>query len=891
MVDLWPRLTVWARTPLCQGTLLLILLVTVFLYKPLFTGEILTSSDVLYELDPLWQSLAPVGFTASENGTVSDQVALFYPWQAYTREALGRGQWAFWNPPLWNPYVNSGHPFVGNLQSALYDPLHLLSLLVPFPQSLAVLAWLRLFVAGFFTLCLALELGLSRRAAYLAMIVFTFAMPQIVWLGYTKASVLAWLPALWFFSARLIRRGSWRDVAWLAFAMTAQLMGGHPEGSIYVQIGWGTFALYGLWYLWRHTQQPPLRATLQLGLAGVLGVGLSAVQWLPVLETILQSKAITLRNQFVFDWKPLLFQWDEWVGGITLLIPNFFGNPRFDTYWYPLSYSNFNEQNFFMGITTLALALLAMAAGRAVIPSNISLDRVAQNDFWQMPRLWEGPGAYFAWLGIIGTGLALSLPGFTLLAELPGLHLVSPGRWRGIVLAAVALLAGYGLDRYLAALVDESSPGDAANAQPWREQTLRRWLWIVGTLGMLSSLGALAAWMLLRVNYARVLSLAQTQASAAQADPLNFRTYDEYLAVATQRLEYLLMSLQPTHWPTYMPLWIAIFLIGVHLLLRRWKMPAPRRAALMGGLLLLLVLVELWRVAYDYNPAIARTDVFPTPPLIEELRQHVAANTAQVEPFRIVGINRVLSPNLNMVFRLEDVRGYEPSGTERYNDLMARVDGVIFLYPVILFRHAQSPLLDFLNVKYAFSDVPLDAPWELIAQEGGIMLYLNPEALPRAFLVYDVQPVTTPSESLALTLSADFDVRQQVVIEAATASAGQALALLQPPASPGRSTITRYAPGEIALDVESATEGMLVLSTSYAAGWRATLDGAETPLYVANHAFHAIRVPSGSHTVVFTYAPVSATMGAWISGGCLAFLLALLAWPYRKATKGVPKLP
>jgi hypothetical protein len=303
---------------------------------------------------------------------------------------------------------------------------------------------------------------------------------------------------------------------------------------------------------------------------------------------------------------------------------------------------------------------------------------------------------------------------------------------------------------------------------------------------------------------------------------------------------------------------------------------------------LLAVLGELWYVAYDYTPSIARQDVLPTPPLIEKVRQDAAAQVTNLQdmnkadPFRVVGMNRVLTPDVNMVFGLEDVRGYEPSGAARYFQLMARVDGALPLYPILLFSHAQSPLLDFLNVRYAFSDVPLAAPWEIIAEEDTVGLYTNPEALPRAFLVYAAQLARTKNDSLSLTLDPNFDFRHNVVLEVTDDAEVKALASLQPPLSPGRSTITHYAPGEIVVDVESEAEGILVSSESYVSGWKATIDGIDAPLYVANHAFHATRIPAGNHTVTFTYAPTSVTVATWISSSCLILLLALLIGPHRK---------
>jgi hypothetical protein len=197
----------WLRKPFCQGFLLLVILITLFLGKPLFGDQPLLAADLLFHLDPLWQPLAPLGFTEASNQVLSDQVFEFYPWKKFIREELAQNRL-----PLWNPYVNSGHPLLANAQSALFDPFNLLALLWPLNKSFVVVAFLRLLCAGTFTLLLALELRMSRWSAYLAMVIFTFAGPQVVWLLYPKASVLVWLPALLFLSARLIRTGSWRTV-------------------------------------------------------------------------------------------------------------------------------------------------------------------------------------------------------------------------------------------------------------------------------------------------------------------------------------------------------------------------------------------------------------------------------------------------------------------------------------------------------------------------------------------------------------------------------------------------------------------------------------------------------------------------------------------------------
>ncbi|NIT59817.1 MAG: YfhO family protein, partial [Aliifodinibius sp.] len=62
----------------------------------------------------------------------------------------------------------------------------------------------------------------------------------------------------------------------------------------------------------------------------------------------------------------------------------------------------------------------------------------------------------------------------------------------------------------------------------------------------------------------------------------------------------------------------------------------------------------------------------------------------------------------------------------------------------------------------------------------------------------------------------------------------------------------------------------------YMPGWKARLDGQETQVYIANHAFRAVVVPAGTHQIKFIYQPLTFWIGSGISLLSLFFLLAWL---------------
>jgi hypothetical protein len=153
-------------------------------------------------------------------------------------------------------------------------------------------------------------------------------------------------------------------------------------------------------------------------------------------------------------------------------------------------------------------------------------------------------------------------------------------------------------------------------------------------------------------------------------------------------------------------------------------------------------------------------------------------------------------------------------------------------------------------------------------------VYESPRVLPRAYVSYNRRRVDE-GQSLELMRQPEFDPWQTVMIE----DAGQMP--LDPPSVAEQRAITparvvRYEPRRVAIDVDAAGPGLLVLTDTFYAGWRATVDGVAVPIYRANSLFRAVEVGAGRHRVGFAFRPTSFYLGAAVSLAA-AIVIALLA--------------
>ena len=128
----------------------------------------------------------------------------------------------------------------------------------------------------------------------------------------------------------------------------------------------------------------------------------------------------------------------------------------------------------------------------------------------------------------------------------------------------------------------------------------------------------------------------------------------------------------------------------------------------------------------------------------------------------------------------------------------------------------------------------------------------NSSSLPRARLVYKVEVENDKDSIFARLFSKEFSYKDTAIVEANRVFPFSKVDRQ----SSGSAQIVEYLPERVRVNVQSNSDGFLILSDNFEQGWKATIDGIETKVYRTNYTFRGVIVPKGEHRVEFFYDPV-----------------------------------
>lgn len=202
----------------------------------------------------------------------------------------------------------------------------------------------------------------------------------------------------------------------------------------------------------------------------------------------------------------------------------------------------------------------------------------------------------------------------------------------------------------------------------------------------------------------------------------------------------------------------------------------------------------------------------------------------------------------------ESIGGYHAAKLSLYQDL---IENQLAKQPM------NMQVMDMLNTKYFI--VP-DSSGQPQAQR-------NPGALGNAWLVKQIRYVKDPAEEMKALNS--FTARDEAIIQE------QFKPSVPFPPVPDSTATIRMEKNEndiVIYQFQSLSNQFAVFSeVYYDRGWKAFIDGKETPIVKTNYVLRGLAVPAGKHTIEFRFEPRSYIMGHRITAICQILLLLFFA--------------
>jgi len=272
----------------------------------------------------------------------------FLAWRQFGFGHLRNGHLA-----LWNPYLFSGMPFLGEFQSALLYPPNLLHLVLRLAVAINLLIGLHIFLAGLFMYFWALRRGLHPLVATVAGILFMFCGPQVlhIYAGHLpNLYAMPWAPLIFLAIDGLLET---RNFKWCLLGMASvsmQILAGHPQYVYFT-------AMAAVVYVCFRIVRSQGRLVVVAGLTTIFSgaAALTAVQLLTGMDASSWSArghGIPFEFAAMFSFPP--------ENLLTLVVPTFFGDMVNIPYW---GRCYLWEMSLFMGIAGLVLGIIGSIRG------------------------------------------------------------------------------------------------------------------------------------------------------------------------------------------------------------------------------------------------------------------------------------------------------------------------------------------------------------------------------------------------------------------------------------------------------------------------------------------------------------------------------------------------
>jgi len=777
-------------------SILFIVIVGLFSYQFILHGKLPIPSDTIIGLYHPFRDLYAKEFPNGipyKNFLITDPVRQQYPWRFFAISVEKMGQL-----PLWNPYNFGGTPLLANFQTAAFYPLNILLFIFPFAIGWSILILLQPIFAGIFLYFYLRNLRLSALSSFFGGVVFAFCGFSTAWLEWgIIGNTALWLPLVLLSIDKLFYSS----------------LGGSRSN--------------------RETKQSPREKNHEIASA-------------------ISLKALWLRNDvkiwFVIFILSLVFSF--FAGHIQI----FFYLVILSFLYFLARWIQFGEKKNILILFSLLIFCFLLLTCIQWLPTVQFILQSARNadqlNAWQQsgwfipwqhliqfvaPDFFGNPATLNYWgtwnygelVGYVGIAplifalfgmffrkdrktlffgtifflsLIFALP--TIFAQLPFiwnlpfLSTSQPTRLLFLTDFSLSILASLGFDYY------------------FREEKKLKIFYPVLFIGLVFAI----LWFYVLKGFTYTIPIS----------PAN-------LSVAKHNLLF----------PTIL-FFISACLLVFYSWIARGKYMSRRLPYIVGSLFILIVLFDLLRFSWKFNPFTDPNYLFPQTQALAYLQK-------QPGQYRIMETDsQILPPNFSVMYHLQDLSGYDPLYLQRYGELMVAIGRnkpdihtPFGFNRIITPTSVDSRLIDLSGVKYILSLSDLhDAKLQKVFTEGQTRVYENTKAFPRAFLVTNIKTVTDKQEAIAALFDPKTNLHNTAIVEGWDSSKKNF--------TNGSASITNYQANLVSITTKSSDGSFLVLTDTFYPTWQVTVDGKESHIYRTDYNFRGVYIPKGKHEIIFS---------------------------------------
>ncbi len=730
----------------------------------------------------------------------------------------------FFGSPI-NNFLFSGYPVPIAFEYGYFHPLNnLFFYLFDFLFAYHALLYLDFIGAAIFTYFFSRKIGLSVPGSLIGAMAYTFSQLSTSWLGVlsvTNATFL--LPAIMYSILQVVELKK-RFVVIFGLILGCAFLGTHYQFIIIALLGAGALFLFEVWKKWDKNSKFLFNVMpfVYMSIVGLIGLIVSIPQAMSSLNFFSESGRVAI----------LTYSSAPYIDLFKYLIPSF-----------KIPFISIEEFRPYVGFVPLFFSIIGLYN---IFTKKITNERAK----------------FFAWFFVVSLVISLQYSPLLLIIEHIPLvkYFVGQSRWAILSNFAIVIMAAFGFD-YIANRSSKFST---------RTQVLLKKLSIVIVSFFVAANVALYFISENLITYTKQYFDLNLYAGTTHL-PLSY--YHGIIESMAQNAFLNVSFLNPN------VLLLCTLTVCLYLITK-----FSNKRISFSNLIIIITSVNMLFVSFFTYKTVDRsvlTDksaianfiqskeinhinyrVFSLGAFYAQYQQITALNPG-AETDALVFARESLIGNLNVFSEIPIVGGYNPMALRRYLSVVEYLENATDKTDIQeknkVFANRLN-LLSAFNVKYVVSpyilessDLSLVFSEKVTSFEVPLYLYQNKRFINRFYFANKVLylPENNESANFKTVTGAKSDFQDVSFVECDNCGNFESTSTKF-----GKLEIISETDTRFVINTNSSKEEWLVISNEAVPGWVATIDGQNARIYYANHAFQAVHIPKGKHTVVLSYSAI-----------------------------------